>query len=185
MREDRSRYSTISIVLHWLIFVLIFANATVGGWMEDAEGLQKFEHFQLHKSLGLAILALSLFRFGWRLTHRWPAFPDRMATWERVLARGTHIAFYVLMIGAPLLGWAAVSAGGAPETPLFGMLPGPNLPIGQYEGLAGRLGDAHKTMVKAIYVLLALHVAGALKHHFIDRDDVLARMLPVLRRRSR
>jgi len=184
MREDRSRYSTVSILLHWTIFVLILANATFGGWMEDAtapaDGLR---YFALHKSVGITILLLSLIRLGWRFAHPWPPFPGGMAQWERILARGTHILFYVLMIGAPLLGWAAASAGGAPEVPLYGAVPAPNLPIAQGKELSEALGGVHKLMVKAIYVVLALHVLGALKHHFLDRDEVLSRMLPLFRPR--
>src|SRR3546814_19518810 len=66
MRENSSRYSTVSIFLHWTIFVLIFANATFGGWMEDARGLDKLDYFQLHKSVGITVLELSLIRLGWR-----------------------------------------------------------------------------------------------------------------------
>src|SRR3546814_5847757 len=109
MRENSSRYSTVSIFLHWTIFVLIFANATFGGWMEGARGLDMLDYFQLHKSVGITVLALSLIRLGWRLGHAWPPFPAAMPRWERVLARGTHFLFYVLMIGVPLLGWSAAS----------------------------------------------------------------------------
>lgn len=185
MRESHSRYSTVSIVLHWSIFVLIFANATFGGWMEDADQSEKLGYYQLHKSVGITVLALSLFRLGWRVAHPWPAFPGDMPMWERLLARGTHVIFYVLMIGAPLLGWAAASAGGAPEVPLYGAVPAPNLPLPQSSGLAETLGGAHKLMVKAIYVVLALHVLGALKHHFFDKDIVLHRMLPLFRKPRR
>jgi cytochrome b561 len=184
VREAASRYSSVSIILHWAIFILILANATFGGWMEDADGRDKLRYFALHKSVGLTVLALSLVRLAWRIANPWPPFPQAMAQWERLLARATHILFYVLMIGIPLLGWAAVSAGGAPEVPLFGVIPAPNLPITRSEALAGTLGDAHKLLVASIYALLALHVAGALKHHFFDRDEVLARMLPLLRRRG-
>lgn len=129
MREKHSRYSTVSIVLHWTIAILIIANATFGGWMEDASDSEKLGYYQLHKSVGITILALSLIRLGWRFGHPWPAFPGGMPSWERLLARTTHILFYVLMIGAPLLGWAAASAGGAPEVPLYGAVPAPNLPL--------------------------------------------------------
>lgn len=178
MRESRSRYSTVSIILHWTIFVLIFANATFGGWMEEAVPAEKLGYFQLHKSVGITILVLSLLRLGWRLAHPWPAFPDGMARWERIFARTTHALFYVLMIGAPLMGWAAASTGGAPEVSLFGFLPGPNLPLAVNETLSETLGGIHKAMVKSIYVVLGLHVLGALKHQFFDRDNVLHRMLP-------
>ena len=181
MRENHSRYSTVSIVLHWTIAILIIANATFGGWMEDASDSEKLGYYQLHKSVGITILALSLIRLGWRFGHPWPAFPGGMPSWERMLARTTHVLFYVLMIGAPLLGWAAASAGGAPEVPLYGAVPAPNLPLPLNEDLAEELGDIHKLMVKAIYVVLGLHVLGALKHHFFDKDEVLHRMLPLFR----
>lgn len=183
MRENMSRYSAVSIILHWTIFVLIFANATFGGWMEEASEADLLQYYELHRSVGITILLLSLVRLGWRLTHAWPPFPDTMPQWERVLARTTHVTFYVLMIGAPLLGWAAASAGGAPASALFGVIPWPNLPLAG-ESLSETFGSAHEVLVKAIYVVLALHVLGALKHHFFDKDVVLARMVPFLSKRS-
>lgn len=185
MREKERRYSTVSILLHWAIFALIFANATVGGWMEDASGPEKLSHFALHKSLGITILVLTLARIGWRIAHPWPAFPATMALWERVLARGTHIAFYALTLAVPLLGWAAASAGGAPVTEWFGLFPVGNLPIAESRETGEALGGLHKLLVKAIYVVLALHVLGALKHHLLNRDVVLHRMLPIVPVRRR
>ncbi len=165
MRESRSRYSTVSIILHWTIFALIFVNANLGGRMEDASVPADAGYwFQWHRAVGLTVLGLSLIRLVWRFTHPWPPLPDRMPTWEKLLARGTHVTFYVLMIGAPLMGLATVTVDDA--------------------GLSGQLGDVHKLLVKAIYVVLALHVAGALKHHFIDKDEVLSRMLPLMKRRG-
>ena len=183
MREKMSRYSTVSIILHWTIFLLIFANATFGGWMEEASSADKLQYYELHRSVGITVLLLSLVRLGWRFAHPWPAFPEAMPTWERILARATHVTFYVLMIGAPLLGWAAASSGGAPASDLFGVIPWPNLPLAD-ESLSETLGSAHTLSVKAIYVVLALHVLGALKHHFFDKDVVLARMVPFLPKRS-
>ena len=187
MRESKSRYSTVSIVLHWTIFVLIFLNATFGGWMEESEPSEWLGYFQLHKSVGISILALSLIRLGWRLGHQWPSFPGAMPLWERILARTTHVIFYALMIGAPLMGWAAASAGGAPDVALFRIIPAPNLPLAESDAMADSLGGIHKLMVKSIYIVLGLHVLGALKHHFFDHDEVLTRMLPWasrLRRKS-
>src|SRR3546814_10324595 len=112
--------------------------------MEDARGLDKLDYFQLHKSVGITVLALSLIRLGWRLGHAWPPFPAAMPRWERVLARGTHILFYVLMIGVPLLGWAAASAGEAPPVPLYGVVPAPNLPVPLSHGLSETLGRSEE-----------------------------------------
>src|SRR3546814_19481656 len=92
------------------------------------------------------------------LGHAWPPFPAAMPRWERVLARGTHILFYVLMIGVPLLGGAAASAGEAPPVPLYGVVPAPHLPVPLSHGLADPLGNIHKLMVKSILRILALHV---------------------------
>lgn len=165
MQEAPTRYSTVSILLHWAIVLLLVTNVLVGGWMEDAKGPAKGDYFQVHRAVGLTVLALTVARIGWRLTHKWPAFPDHMAAWERLLARGTHVAFYLLTLGIPLLGLAAVTVGD--------------------DALGDQLGGTHKLAVKLLYVVVALHVAGALKHHFLDRDAVLHRMLPIVKPRRR
>src|SRR3546814_11119709 len=87
MREHHSRYSTVSIVLHWTIAALIIANATFGGWMEDASDSEKLGYYQLHKSVGITILALRPLRLAWRVGHPWPAFPQAMPHWARLRAR--------------------------------------------------------------------------------------------------
>ena len=176
MRESANRYSRVSVVLHWTIALLILANVLVGGWMEDAEGSAAADYFSVHATIGIAVLLLSLLRLGWRIGHPWPALPDPMPKWERALARTTHCLFYVLMIGAPLLGWAAVSAYGGGGIAMVAGIEWPALPL---NGGGAALGAAHKLAVKAIYVVLALHVAGALKHHFVNGDAVLFRMLPL------
>jgi cytochrome b561 len=180
MRESESRYSTVSILLHWTIAALLIANVLVGGWMEDAEGADKLGRFATHKSLGITVFVLTLVRLGWRIAHPWPVLPEHMAGWERLLARGTHILFYAALLAIPLLGWAAASAGGAPATDWFGLFPIGNLPVPRSEDLGEALGGAHKLLIKAAYVLIGLHVLGAIKHQFLNRDGVLHRMLPII-----
>lgn len=180
MRESEQRYSLVSILLHWGIAALLLANILVGGWMEDAAPAEKLGWYSLHKSIGISIFTLTLMRLGWRIGHPWPELPATMPLWERRLARGTHITFYMALLAIPLLGWAAASASGAPTTHWFGLFPLGNLPMPQSEALGDWLGDAHKLLIKATYVLIALHVAGALKHHFLDRNNILRRMLPIL-----
>jgi len=180
MREPEHRYSAISILLHWTIAALLIANVLVGGWMEDARGPQKLSWFATHKSLGITIFALTLVRLGWRVGHPWPALPAHMAEWERLLARATHVLFYVALLAIPLLGWAAASAGGAQATDWFGLFSVGNLPVPRSEDLGEMLGNAHKLLVKSAYVLIGLHVLGALKHQFLNRDGVLHRMLPII-----
>lgn len=179
MREAYDRYSNVSILLHWLIAGLVITNIVVAAAMEDNRGL-----FPWHKSIGIAVLALTLARIGWRLAHPLPPLPERMASWERAFARFTHGAFYLLLLAVPLLGWATVSAGrGTGE--LFGVIQGFDLPVAKSRELRDSLGEAHETAVLITLVLVACHVAGALKHHLFDRDVVLQRMLPLVGRRNR
>lgn len=134
----------------------------------------------VHISVGLTILLLVLVRIVWRLTHPTPPLPEGMATWERVLARITHVLFYVLLLALPLTGWALVSSRPGPIS--FWGIPWPHLP-----GVASLLPDkaAHKslqhlhvyTLILVVVVNLGLHVAGALKHQF-DGHPVLWRMIP-------
>jgi cytochrome b561 len=183
--ERQERYSNVSLFLHWTIAALIIGNVIVAGRMEDAEGPAKFAAFQLHKSIGITVLLLSLVRLAWRIANPAPRLPDDMTRWEKLLARFTHMSFYVAMIGIPLLGWATVSASTFNiPTMLWGVIPWPDLPVPEGQAAADRFGGAHETLVKLTYVIIALHVAGALKHHFINKDQVLARMLPLVRRRS-
>lgn len=187
-----SRYSTVAVVLHWLIALLVIGQIAGGLYMEkipDAEAARKFEFYQLHKSFGFTILVLTIGRLAWRLTHRPPPLPAGMAAWERAAARSTHALFYALLLGVPLLGWAYVSV--APlniPTVLFGIVELPHLPF--FAGVEDRKDTAeffeefHEIAAKGIIALLILHVAAALKHHFINGDDVLARMLPLVRARK-
>lgn len=192
------RYSTVAIVLHWLIAFAVLSMVPMGWWMSDAiaePGAQAtaYRVFQLHKSIGLTILALTALRLGWRLIHVPPAPPVSKA-WEHALATVTHAAFYVLLFALPLSGWLYVSTGwSAPQdralavaTSWFGLVPVPHLP-GVAEAAAetrrdlahGALG-AHSLMAWMVLVLAGLHIGAALKHQFIDRDGVLARMAPFL-----
>ncbi|MBI1392259.1 MAG: cytochrome b [Alphaproteobacteria bacterium] len=187
---ERPGYAGVAIALHWIIAAMILGQIAGGFYMHNLpDGNQKFELYQLHKSTGITILLLSLVRLGWRLTHPAPPLPGGMPDWQRLLARGTHIGFYALMIGVPLGGWAIVSASPlAPSVPtyLFGAIPWPHLPF--FDGVEDRkataeaIAEMHELGAFSILGLFALHVAAALKHHFKDKDGVLARMLPFLKR---
>lgn len=196
----KDRYSTVAIVLHWTIALLIIGQLFGGTYMHELQhevrGLpasdprkaEVFQLYQLHKSFGITILVLSLTRLAWRLGHRPPPLPAAMPGWEKFAARGTHTLFYVLMIGTPLLGWAIVStASFNVPTVLFGVVELPHLPL---QGLENRedlhevFEEGHELAGKAIIALLILHVAAALKHHLIDRDNVLAHMAPIFGRKG-
>lgn len=193
MTAARSRYSRAAISLHWLIAVLLIGNFAGGLLMSDlllpeATPEQKrlgFTIVQLHKSLGLTVLVLSLLRLALRLTSGVPSLPAHMTSIERFLARATHVGFYAVMILLPLSGWLMVSASplGFP-TQYFGLFTWPHLPVETSAAVSGTASEAHELIAWFGVLLFLLHVGGALKHHFLDRDDVLARMLPFLRRSS-
>jgi len=183
------RYAPVAIGLHWLIALAILFQISLGWRMDDhAHGAQTYLVFQLHKSVGITILLLSLIRLGWRLSHPPPPLPANLTTWERRLAALTHIGFYVIMICLPLTGWLIVSASKTQiPTLLYGTVPWPHLPGLAHASAETKaawhfVGEAgHGVLAKLTYLLFALHVAGALKHHLFDRDDTLARMIPGVR----
>jgi cytochrome b561 len=183
------RYSTIAILLHWTIAATIVAQLAIGLWMVRAIRLAgsqavAFHAYQWHKSIGLTILVLSLLRLCWRLANPPPPLPTTMTKLQRKAANTLHVLFYVLMLGTPLVGWFMVSASplGLP-TMVFGLFEWPHVPwlAGIGGGIEAALKTAHRSMGYAFIVLLVLHVAAALKHHLRDRDEVLARMLPLAR----
>lgn len=181
------RYSTGAIVLHWTIAIAILGQIWFGWRMSDLPlGAEKFELFQLHKSVGLTILLLTLGRIGWRLTHRPPPYAEGVKGWQRRLATTVHTAFYLLLLALPLTGWAMVSASPLNiPTQWWGLFTWPHLPglaelpAGQKKAVSGAFNVTHEWLVRLTVALLALHVAGALKHQFLDRDGTLGRMLPI------
>ncbi|MFQ3595054.1 MAG: cytochrome b [Sphingomonadaceae bacterium] len=184
-------YSGLSITLHWLIALLIVGNLAGGffasGLLESEVATDRqlgFRLIQLHKSFGLTVLVLSLARLLLRIVEGFPPLPAHMTRTERVLAKLTHGGFYALMIGIPVAGWVMVSASpiGLP-TFWFGLFAWPHLPVATSADLAERASGVHEALAIGAIVLLVLHVGAALKHHFLDRDEVLARMLPFLRQR--
>jgi len=188
------RYTAVAITLHWAIAAAIIVLLAAGWWMTDAihhagTKATAFKVYQLHKSLGLSVLVLSFLRLGWRLSHRPPPLPEGMSVLERLLARLTHGLFYALMIGVPLAGWAMVSSSplGLP-TIVFGLFEWPHIPLladlEDKKPLEAVFRAAHQLMAYGLAALLVLHVAAALKHHFVNRDSVLTRMAPFLRARG-
>lgn len=182
MAEPRNRYSAVSLTLHWLIALMVVAQVLLIMAHDATEGPLSREFVQIHKSVGLTILVLTLVRIGWRLANPALPLPDHMKRWQKILARVTHVGFYVMLLAMPLVGWAASSAGGR-EIIWFGLFEWPLLPIGGGRETARDLMDIHEMGAKVVYILILLHVAGALKHQFVDRDNVLHRMIPLIPRR--
>lgn len=172
-----ARYSRGAIAFHWIIAALIALNFIAAWVAEDLPPEQAAQIMGNHKAFGITILVLAVLRLVWRLTHRPPPRVQALRPWEVALAKVVHIAFYVLMIAIPLAGWAMSSIAARPVS-FFGLFTVPMLPLGSDKAVGGLFHDLHENGATLLLVLLALHVAGALKHHFIDRDGTLRRMLP-------
>jgi cytochrome b561 len=171
-----TRYTGVAMGFHWLLALLIVGTFCVGLYMADLPfSLSRVKLFNYHKWAGVTVLALSALRLLWRLTHRPPA--DLPAPqWQQRAAHATHVALYALFFAVPLVGWAYSSAAGFPIV-LFGVLPLPDF-VPHDKALAELIKPWHETLAWAMALLVALHVAAALKHHFIDKDGLLDRMRP-------
>lgn len=182
MTQTRSRYSAVSIALHWVIAVLVIGQILLIS-AADQEGPNAGLWMATHKANGISILLLTLFRLGWRVKHPAIPLPEGTPRWQRLAARTTHVLFYVVLLVMPLTGWLASSAAGR-AIEWYGLFNWPLLPVGGGRQTAGLMMEIHEAVVKSLYILIALHVAGALKHYFVDKDNVLQRMLPFLRQRA-
>lgn len=177
------RYSRGAIGFHWAIAALVVVNLAIGLLHESLlDGVAGA--IPLHRSIGITVLALTLARIGWRLTHRPPRLPASLPALERAAARASHVAFYALLLALPLSGWAMGSAGREARHPLrwFGLFEVPPLPV---SAPVAEFGDgAHAVLGYAMAALVVVHVAAALRHHFVLRNAVLGRMAPGVKRRD-
>jgi cytochrome b561 len=174
---EPGRYSRVAILLHWVIAALILVNLYLGLFHEDMSKPVRATMMFYHKSIGLTVLALTLVRLAWRLGHRPPPYDPALTRWERGLARATHWSFYILLIALPLTGWLLVSTGGK-ATSFFGLFDMPALPVSHADGPHDAFESLHNVFGWAMLALVALHVAGALKHQLEGHRQVFGRMAP-------
>jgi cytochrome b561 len=174
------RYSGVAISLHWLLALVIVGSFSLGVYMHDLPfSIARVKLFNYHKWAGITILALSVLRLLWRLTHRPPPLSPRqlavMPVWQQRAANASHALMYVLLIAVPLLGWAYSSAAGLPIV-WFGVLPLPDFVPVNKDLASALLKPLHAYAAFALAGVVLLHVAAALKHQFVDRDQLMSRM---------
>jgi cytochrome b561 len=180
--HDTQRYTRAAIALHWLTAILVVANLLLGISMVGLPISPRKLHWYLwHKSIGITIFALTSGRLAWRALHR-PPPPVPMPSWQRRAAVVSHALLYVLLFITPISGWIYSSATGV-QVVYLGTFPLPNL-VPKDKALADALRLVHVGFNSLLFAVVCIHVVAALKHHFVDRDTVLARMLPILRRNA-
>ena len=176
-QTNATRYGAVAQAFHWLIAVLIFVMLGLGYYMVGLPlGMRKLEVYGLHKSIGITVAGLAALRLLWRLFHPPPPLPSGMKPWERRLAGVVHALLYALLLVQPLIGFLQSNAVNFPVV-LWSVLPLPPL-IAPDEPLGATLIGVHVVGGNLLAVLVILHVAAALRHQFVLKDDVLRRMLP-------
>jgi cytochrome b561 len=172
------RYPWLLRWIHALMALMIVITGTVGWWMSDLPfSLQRLKLYNYHKWAGITILALMALRVVVRITMHWRNTSMSALTaprWQQHIARTTHYSLYALMVIAPLSGWLMSSAKGFPIV-WFGLIHLPDL-VAKNAALAEQLTDVHELAAYSLAVLIVLHIAAALKHHWLDRDGILQRM---------
>ena len=175
--DFNNHYTATAITLHWLMALLIICLIALGLYMHDLPlSPWKLKVFSWHKWAGVTAFALVLIRLSWRFTHQPPVLPFNMPKAAVLAAHIGHGLLYLLMIAIPLTGWLMSSAKGF-QTVYLGILPIPDL-VAKNRELGNALREIHETLNFILIAVVIGHAAAALKHHFIDKDDVLTRMLP-------
>ena len=175
MNKDVAQYSAGSKVLHGLVAVLVLAMLAFGYFMDDFAAPAQSTVYLIHKSVGLTILGLMLLRLFWVLTYGRPPLPKSVPLWERLLSRTVQICLYGLLLAMPLSGWImSVASDRVPS--YFGLFPVPFPGVHHNKALSDLAFQSHNTLAWILIALIALHLAGAAKHYWIDKDRVAQRM---------
>ncbi len=175
------RYTSTSIALHWAMALGLAGTFALGFYMADLSlSPTKLKLYSYHKWAGITLLLFALARLAWRVGHSAPELPEGMPAIQRLAAHAAHWVLYGLMLGIPLSGWLMSSAQGFPVV-WFGLVPLPDL-VAKNKELGVVLGQIHVILNYCLLAVVLVHIVAALKHHFIDNDGLLGRMLPWIKR---
>lgn len=174
IKNTQTRYGIVSILLHWVMAILIIGLIIVGLYMVQIPiSLRKLKLYGWHKEYGILALMLATLRILWRWDNIIPEL--NIPTWEKIAARTAHWTFYLFMFAMPITGWLITSSAGLPVS-FFGLFVLPNL-VTADENHRVLFEEIHKWLGYGLIGLILLHTSAALKHHFIDKDDILRRMI--------
>jgi cytochrome b561 len=172
--DQQLHYNRIARMLHWTIGLLVIANIMLGLFHDGLGGI--LPAMPVHKAIGVTVVFLTLIRIAWRFGHRPPPLPAAMPAWEKGAAHLTHLAFYALLLILPLTGWIMVSAGDRPLN-WFWLFDIPKFAVTKADAFVGLSRATHEPLGLIFGALALIHIAAALRHHFVLKDNVLRRML--------
>lgn len=174
-KNTPTHFGAVAIFLHWLMAILVIGLLCLGLYMTGLPvSLQKLKFYGWHKEFGVLVFMLVIVRLAWRLSNLTPTLAN-LPWWEKLGARAMHYAFYIFLFAMPITGWLMSSAAGLPVS-FFGLFTLPVV-IGADDHLRALLAEIHKWLAYGLIAAIAGHTAAAFKHHFIDQDDILRRML--------
>ena len=177
LRNDEHRYLSVAQGFHWITAAFVLATIGIALYMTGLPlSPEKIKVYNLHKSIGVSILSLTLLRLLWRLACPAPALPAEMPSWERAAARVSHVSIYAILLTQPVVGIVHSWSASFPVV-VFGLFTLPGL-TGPDPDLKERLETLHSTLGWTFIALICLHVLAALRHHFVVKDAILRRMLP-------
>lgn len=177
LRSTDTRYGVITRILHWAVALIIIGLIWLGWWMVDLSYYDRWYNrsLELHKSLGMAALAIAAVKIAWVIYDGKPDFQESVKPWERATATATHHLFYLLMLLIPATGYV-ISTSAGDGISVFGLFEVPAvLPVS--ETLRDLATELHFWLAYATGVLVVVHAVAALKHQFVDRDGTLKRIL--------
>jgi cytochrome b561 len=178
LKNTEHRYGAVAQLFHWAVVGLIVTQFVLALRAESLpRGMKLINTLALHKSIGMTVLALAVLRLIWRWMNPVPANPMNVPKWQETAAKISHAALYILIFAIPLFGWIASSARNF-SVSWFGLFTWPNL-VEPNQSTFEFFQAAHAVLAWTLFAVALLHIAAALKHHFIDRDNVLRRMLPL------
>jgi cytochrome b561 len=179
---EEPRYGAVAVALHWLTALLVVCGFTLGLSMVPLQiSPRKLQWYLWHKWIGITVFLLTCARLAWRWRHPPPPLPP-MVRWQARASHVAHALLYALLVAVPLSGWIYSSSTGV-QVNYLGLFPLPDL-VAKDRELAVTLRAVHVTLNFTLAAVVCVHIAGALKHHFADRDLVLMRMLPRIPRKG-
>ena len=177
IKNTLTRYGAVSMLLHWGMAILIIGLLILGLVMTDLKfGLTQLKYYGWHKEFGILVLMLVLLRVAWWFANLHPRLPENLPWWQKLAAHAVHLAFYFFMFALPITGWMISSAAALPVS-FFGLFTLPDL-VSPSEPLRHILSEVHEWLSYALIAALFAHIGASLQHHFINKDDILRRMLP-------
>lgn len=174
-KSDAEHYGSVAKFFHWFIFILVLALLTLGYTFDLVPKSEKANLVNIHKLIGLLLLATMLLRFAWAVIFPRPLSLSRYS-WERIIEHIVHWSIYGILFLMPISGWIMATAAGKPPHLFHLFLPLPGVPVSK--SLSNTAFEIHSTLAIILIILVILHILAALKHHFYDKNRVLKRMLP-------